>query len=197
MNIFILGLPKSGRSTIAQAVAVGIKGQHIDATGWVKNAFRERKYKEHLQHYEDEFNHFLSIRRTINPTFISQHVRDTIKSYDSDTTFVIDGVNSPKDFATLFDYRDDVVVFLNRTDNETEHKDHETIGISVMRDYCFWMSSASLLKKDRWIEYNFKIPGEPSDQIKTLGSKNSVFIIKSVDKVIEHLLEQLQPLVRK
>jgi hypothetical protein len=72
--------------------------------------------------------------------------------------------------------------------------DHENIGVSVIRDYCFWLSSASLINKSNWLEYNFRIPGEDSEFIKNLGSKNSVFIVKSIKKAISHLKEKLNDL---
>jgi hypothetical protein len=106
--------------------------------------------------------------------------------------FVIDGIISPKDFSALFDYREDTIVFLNRTDNDHEYRDHENIGISVIRDYCFWMSSAGVVNKTKWLEYNFKIPGEDSDFVKAMGAQNSVFIVKSIKKVISHLIERLK-----
>ncbi|MGH7239415.1 MAG: hypothetical protein ACREHG_05025, partial [Candidatus Saccharimonadales bacterium] len=81
--------------------------------------------------------------------------------------------------------------------NEREYKDHENIGTSVIRDYCFWMSVAGLLNKERWLEYNFRIPGENSDHIKVMGAQNSVFIVKSIAKVISHLTERLNELVQK
>lgn len=192
MKIFIIGLPQSGRTTIAKAVAEHFKARHVDAMSWVRSTFRSRKHDEHIQRYEDEYDHFLSIRRTVNPWFITSHVYDLLKSHVEDKIFVIDGIASPRDFSELFDYRHDVVVFVNRTDGITEFKDHENIGVSVIRDYCFWMSSAGLLAKDRWLEYNFKIPGEESEFVKELGSKNTVFIIKSINKTISHLLERLK-----
>lgn len=196
MKIFIIGLPKSGRTTVSQAIAAHFHARHIDATSWLKESFRARQEGEHIHHYEDDYDNFLSIRRLTNPNLITNHVRDTIKSYQEvDNIFVIDGMASPKDFIEMFEYRQDVVIFLNRTDVEAEFKDHENIGISVMRDYCFWMASAGLLPKNRWLEYNFKIPGEEADFVKELGSKNSVFIIKSFNKVLSHILVTLTPCI--
>lgn len=192
MKIFIIGLPKSGRTTVAKAVTDQLQAQYIDAMSWVRSTFRERKDGEHIQRYEDEYEHFLSIRRMVNAWFVTNHVHDLLDSHDKNTTFIIDGIASPRDFSELFDYRQDVVVFLNRTDGEVEFRDHENIGISVIRDYCFWMSAAGLLPKNRWLEYNFKIPGEESDFVKELGSKNSVFIVRSINKVISHLMESLK-----
>lgn len=192
MKIFIVGLPQSGRTTIAKAVAEHFKARYIDAMSWVRSTFREKRPNEHHQRYEDEYDQFLNIRRMVNPWFITSHVYDLLKSHEEDKIFVIDGIASPRDFAELFDYRQDAVVFVNRTDGETECKDHEKIGVSVIRDFCLWMSSAGLLAKNRWLEYNFKIPGEDSDFVKELGAKNTVFIIRSINKVIPHLLDRLK-----
>jgi adenylate kinase family enzyme len=192
MKIFIIGLPQSGRTTVARAIEKEFNARYIDAISWVKATFRDRREGEHIQRYEDEYDHFLSVRRMINPWFVTSHVAELLKSHETDKVFVIDGINSPRDFAELFDYRSDVVVFLNRTDGAVDYKDHENVGVSVIRDFCLWMSSAGLLAKNKWLEYNFKIPGEESDFIKTLGAKNSVYIVKSFNKVISHLSEHLK-----
>ena len=113
-----------------------------------------------------------------------------------DAVFVIDGISSPQRLHHLFDYQKDIVVFLNRTDNTHEYRDHENIGTSVIRDYCFWMSAASLISKHKWLEYNFRIPGEYSTHIKVMGAQNSVFIVKSIAQVISHLREKIWELTQ-
>jgi len=195
MKIFIIGLPKSGRSTVAKAITEQLQACYIDAMSWVKTTFRQKKGGEHPHRYDDDYEHFLSIRRMVNPYFVINHEEDLLKSNESEKIFVIDGIASPKDFSDLFDYRQDVVVFLNRTDGTAEFKDHENIGVSVIRDYCFWLSAANLLPRPKWLEYNFKIPGEESDFVKELGSKNSVFIVRSITKVIDHTMVQLKDIL--
>lgn len=197
MKIFIIGLPKSGRTTVAQAISEGDRRQYIDATGWIRSTFRAPQEGEHVQQFEDEFHRYFSMRMMVNPWFITDHVRDMLNMNPQKKAFIIDGIFTPKDLVSLFDYREDVVIFLNRTDNETDVKDHENIGVSVMRDYCFWMSSAGLLPKERWLEYNFRIPGEDSEFVKELGSKNSVFLIKSIERVIAHIKEKIIPFADK
>lgn len=193
MKIFIVGLPKSGRTTVSRAVAEKHGWEYIDAMSWVRSTFREPKAGEHHHQYEDDYQQYLTKRMQINPWFVIDHVYEMMKvNGNEDATFVIDGVSSPKDFTALFDYRQDIVVFLNRTDNEHEYRDHENIGVSVIRDYCTWMSSAGLLNKERWMEYNFKIPGEDSDHIKVMGAHNSVFIVRSIKKVIAHLIDRVK-----
>lgn len=193
MKIFIVGLPKSGRTTVSKAVAEARGFEYIDAMSWVRSTFRKSKEDEHPQQYEDEYQQYLTKRMMVNPWFVSDHVQEMMKVSSKDkATFIIDGIASPKDFTNLFDYRQDIVVFLNRTDHDPEYRDHESIGVSVIRDYCFWMSAAGVLSRDRWLEYNFKIPGEESDFIKMMGAQNSVFICRSLNKVISHLSDRLK-----
>lgn len=196
MKVFIVGLPKSGRTTVARAIAEKHGWAYIDAMSWVRSTYREPKGDEHPHQFEDEYQQYLTKRMMVNPWLVTDHVSEMMKvGGDEDTIFVIDGIASPKDFTALFDYRQDVVVFLNRIDNEHEYRDHENIGASVIRDYCFWMSAAGVLNRERWLEYNFRIPGENSDHIKTMGAQNSVFIVKSINKVVSHVVDKLKEIV--
>lgn len=195
MKIFIVGLPRSGRTTVSEAVCKAHGFEYIDAMSWVRSTFREVKPGEHPHQHEDDYQQYLTKRMMVNPWFVSDHVYEMMKvANKEDSIFVIDGIASPKDFTTLFDYKQDIVVFLNRTDNDHEYRDHENIGTSVIRDYCFWMSAAGLLNRERWIEYNFRIPGEESDHVKAMGAQNSVFIVKSISKMISHLIERVNEL---
>lgn len=196
MKIFIVGLPRSGRTTVAKALVEAHSYQYIDAMSWVRSTFREINKGEHPHQYEDEYQQYLTKRMNVNPWFVTDHIYEMMKvEGDEETIFVVDGIASPRDFTTLFDYRQDVVVFLNRTDSDHEFRDHESIGISTIRDYCFWMTAAGLIDKKRWLEYNFRIPGEDSDHIKVMGAQNSVFIVKSIKRVISHLTEQIKEII--
>lgn len=191
MKIFVVGLPKSCRTSVSKAIAEAYGFGYIDAMSWVRSTFRNQKEDEHPQQYEDDYQQYLTKRMLVNPNFVINHVSDMMQIHQHHN-FVIDGVASPQDFANLFDFRQDIVVFLNRTDNESDHRDHESIGVSVIRDYCFWMSAAGVLPKERWLEYNFKVPGDDSDYVKQMGAQNSVFIVRSLNKVISHLSERIK-----
>jgi adenylate kinase family enzyme len=195
MKIFVVGMPQSGRTTVSKALCELKDFQYIDAVSWVKSNFREQKQGEHPQQYADEYHTWYTNRMKVKPRFISDNVYDCIDAYgqfaEDAYTFVVDGISSPRDLMQLFDYNKDMIVFLNRTNNSADYKDYENIGVSVMRDYCFWLASADLLPKERWLEYNFAIPGDESDWVKQLGQKNSVFLVKNINKVISHLKEQL------
>lgn len=190
MKIFVVGMPNSGRTTVSKALCKAPNYQYIDATSWVKATFRPPRDGEHPQQYDDELHTWYLNRMANNPDTIVAHVNDSIKAYGSGT-FVIDGISSPRDLVRLFEPEQDMIVFLNRTNNSSDFKDYENIGVSVMRDYCFWLSSAANLNKENWHEYNFAIPGEESDWVKQLGHKNSVFLVKSINKAISHLKTRL------
>jgi adenylate kinase family enzyme len=195
MKIFLIGMPQSGRTTVAKALCQTENYIHVESLSWIRETFREIKPSERPQQYEDEFHNWFTNRLKINPKLITEQISNTIDAYgkdDNDYIFVIDGLQSPRDFSELFDYNKDMVIFLNRTANQADFKDYQNVGVSVMRDYCFWLSSADLLPKERWLEYNFSIPGEDSDWVKPLLHKNSVYLVKSINKVISHLKEKLK-----
>lgn len=194
MKIFIIGLPRSGRTTVAEAIAVEHGYHYVNAMSWIRSTFRDPRPGEHPQQYEDEYQSYLTIRTLINPQFVMDYINEMIE-IGGKGPCIIDGVSSPRDFACLFDFKQDVVIFLNRSDNDSDYRDHENIGTSVIRDYCFWMSAAGLITKQRWLEYNFKILGEDSDHIKAMGAQNSVFIVKSIKRVISHLKEKIKEIV--
>lgn len=192
MKVFIVGMPSSGKTTVSKALCQQEDFRYIDACSWFKSNFRSIKEGEHIEQYHDAYHDWLLNRIKKNPSIVMDNINSCISVYSDDPKFlVIDGISSPKDFISLFDVNQDFVVFLNRTDNqEVQVKDYEMIGISVIRDYCFWLSAATLLNRERWLEYNFKMING-TERFKTMGSKNSVFILGSLDKVIEHLKEAL------
>ncbi len=192
MKIFIIGLPRSGRTTVAKSIVEAQGFHYIDAMSWVRSNFRQPLAGEHPHQYEDEYQQYLTGRMIVNPDFIRDHIREMMKmAEEPKPIFVIDGVASPQDFMSLFDYREDMVIFLNRTDNDHDYRDHENIGNSVIRDYCFWMSAAGVIPRKNWLEYNFRIPGEDVENIKAMGAQNSVFIVKSIKRVMSHLNQYL------
>lgn len=198
MKIFIIGIPYSGRTTVAKALLQDEKYQYIDASAWIKSTFRDQESGEHIQKYLESYHEYLTKRIQSNPLFAINNILDSIEAYKNKSNiFIIDGINNPKDFIHLFDVNKDIVVFLNRTDNTEEFKDSESIAVAVVRDYCYWMATTGLLAKNRWLEYNFKIPGEGTELnlIKKMGTKNSVFLSRTINNTINHLRKSLKELI--
>jgi|SRR6185436_540292 len=185
MKIFIVGLPSTGRTTISKALSQDCNFIYIDPVSWLKSTFRGQYPTEHEQQYQDSYNDYLINRLKLDPDLYYRNINDLIKSNPDNSIFVIDGLANPKDFIQLFDYNNDHIIFLNRIDNEAEYKSNQNIAISVIKDYCFWLASLKLLDKNRWLEFNFSIPGDSNnDVIKKLGIHNTVILAKSIRKVI-------------
>lgn len=191
MNIYILGLPQSGRTTVAKELAQQLDFTYLSSCDWLKQSFRLPNVNEHEQSYVEEYQKYFFDRVKANPDICVNNIVNTI-SYQKQNHFIIDGINSPRDFIKLFDCSKDMIVILNRLDNSAYHKDYDGVFISAIKDYCFWLSSTQLINKQQWLEYNFKINSEPSDVVKTMGTKNSVFLIKNISGVISHLEEQVR-----
>lgn len=195
MNVFILGLPHSGRTTVAKSVEKSLGLTYLNISDWVNKSSLVKLPDEHEQQFQEKYREFYFSILKINPLMCIDYAYDAMLENGLDKNYVIEGVTTPKDFVHLFDYNKDIVVFLNRTDNSEYYQDHDNIALPTMKDYCFWMSSAGFLPKHKWLEYNFRIPGENSDFIKNLGSKNSVYLVKSINNAISHLDGKLKELI--
>jgi len=192
MKIFITGLAKTGRTTIANTLA-SIEGNHyISAMDWIRAGFRPRaKGEDHLD-YERSLADYVSERLKLNYTLVSDNIESIIKSCPS-KNYIIDGLVTPQDFIKLFNPTEDIRIVLNRLDNDVDATEQDSIADIAIRDYCSWLSAMNLITKDNWIEYNFRSSGKSGGTIKKMGSRNTVFIVSSLEDVIKHVKELLFP----
>lgn len=197
MKVFIIGLPGSGKTTVSKHICESLGAVYLDPAACVKFTFREPDEKESGQNYMDSYNDYLNQRLVVDPDLISKSVSDIIKVHpivygSDDNQFIIDGLTSPRDFIQLFDYSKDFVVFLNRMDNEMEYRSVHNISTSVMKDYCLWLANSKFLSKDRWLEFNFTIPGDEKQEfVKKTGVHNTVILARSFKRVLSSLEEIL------
>lgn len=191
MKIFLIGLSKSGRTTVAKALAEKQGNYYVSAMDWLFSTFRVKTSSEDDLDYERNFTDYLIERIRANPYLISDNILEVIRTAPKNTNFIIDGLSNPQNFIKLFDYNQDLVVVLNRLDSENDSTDQDNIALNVIRDYLYWLSSMNLFPKDRWIEYNFRMLSESSANVKKLGSRNIVYIAKSLKDVVIHLKETL------
>lgn len=192
MNIFVVGLPKSGRTTFAKSLAEQLGFVYIDIISWVFHTFRDKNNDETARQYQDARADYILERLRKDPSLLYRNIMDAM-SCQSSTNFIIDGCLNPKDFTTIFNYNEDFVVFLNRLDNESEYKDYENIALSTIKDYCYWLSSAKLISREKWLEFNFPMAGnDTSGLVKELGNHNKVLICKSFQSVLNYVVKLLK-----
>lgn len=186
MKIFLLGLSKSGRTTVANTLSETEGNYYVSAMDWLRSTFRAKNRGEDHLDYERSLNEYLSERLKINPFLVADNIESVIKSCPN-KNYIIDGVIHPQDFVKLFNCNEDLLVVLNRLDNDTDSTDQDNIALNTIRDYCYWLSSMNLLAKERWVEYNFRMTAEGGGTIKKMGSRNLVYIVKSIKDVGPHL----------
>lgn len=179
MNIFIIGFGNSGRTTIAKALASHLDYKYVDSA---INIFRTKLPNEDKESYEELIDSCMTNLLNLNPNIVVDQLKNTKNS-------IIDNIQSPYDMINLFNSKEDYIIFCNRTDNEVAFFDKAKIGTSLIKDYCYWLSAMNLLDKERWLEINYKLPGEQSDFVKKLQNRNSVYIVKNINKAISLLKE--------
>lgn len=189
MNIFIIGVVESYREVIAQDLSDDDRFYHISISNWLENSFRSRRTNERKEDYEQEYLDYYLSRVKLDSEFCSNFIFDTQKAIKKDNC-IITGIMNPADFTSSFSTNKDVVVFLNRQDSDPPSS-HDGVAINVIRDYCLYLALLGRLPRERYIEYNYKVSGEESDHVKQTGKYNSVFIVKSFKKLINHLRDEI------
>ena len=94
MKIFFLGIPQSGRSSVAFSLAesnindCGI----IDALHGSDFSFRKQFPKEHTQKFQDEYQQALSLKTKESPNHCIDNVLDLINIYSDKKYILIDNI---------------------------------------------------------------------------------------------------------
>lgn len=196
MKVFIIGLPQSGRTSVAKHLSKDADFHTIEIGAYLKNIFK-RSFSGPEEDFCDKYKEFIANILKNDSKFYKENLRylkNSIKLAKKNgvKNFVIEDLVGPMDFIKLFNYNEDIVVFLNRLDNPSVANEQENICLSLIKDYCLWLVTMSCLDKDRWIEYNFKSTYSTDNTVKTMGVHNSIFILKSFEGVASHLSDILK-----
>jgi len=189
MKIFILGLSKSGKTTVSKALCSQSNINCVSPFDWFKNSFRCKSLNESDIDYQKDFQNYLTNSLKKEPTLFSNYI-ESCCFWNEEKISIIDGMLDPKNFIDVFDWNTDMLVVLNRLDNNSDN-DYDHISLNVIRDYCFWLSNSGLMPKDRWQEFNFKFNGLNSEHFKKIGAKNTLWIVHNIEKVIEILKQSI------
>lgn len=196
-KVFIIGLPQSGRTCLIEELLKAIDFVYINCNLQIENGFRSFKIYETKREFQDAYEIYYLNKLKLDPDFCSKNIQKIIdfNLEKGNFNFIIDNLISPRDFVKLFNYNEDIVVFLNRIDyGDVEYKEHQNVALSSIRDYCFWMSSLGLMKKENWIEFNFVMNSNGINEnspIKKLGIYNTVYLAKSFLRVVSTLKDIL------
>lgn len=153
MKIFIIGISKTGKSTLSKYLSEKYNIEHIQASKSIRNTF---KYKEEDYNSQQEFIEAIteySIKlNQKEPYFISNYI---INNYNLKKDVLIEGIRNPNNFFSLFDITKDKVIILDYLNNKIEKTNFEQ-GIDIIKEYLKWNVELDIISKNRIqiLEYN-------------------------------------------
>jgi hypothetical protein len=137
-NLFLVGLTKSGKTTIAARLASELGLIHVPASAWAREGFGDKGSGPDFTRRLTEWS---LVKLRADPDVCVRHVRARF-TLDRGG-HVIEGVRNPRDLVGLHDPRRDVIV---RIDNarvigpETAFEE----GVDVICAYAEWLSDTGL-----------------------------------------------------
>lgn len=162
MKIFVLGISRSGKTTLAKGIAEELKLPHISSSGWVRTHFAEGAPISDMTAYSQE-------QLEKNPSACLDYLQ---ANYDLSIPCVIEGIRNPFDFIHLFDPREDLVILLDYVKNLTEATLFES-GLEVIDRYVKWLEINQLIRSNRRLKLTFS-------EFDTLLSRSIAFIRESL-----------------
>lgn len=139
MNLFIIGPSQTGKSTLAQGIALDTGMKHITASSWVRSKFKpeESPTREDLTQKSTDLLREQSTMAT-----------DTLRAlHDLDSGgYIIEGIRNPFDFARLYRPERDVVLFLSRED-ALPTGDRFDPGVPVIVQMRAWCGSLGIAQR--------------------------------------------------
>lgn len=168
MKIFIIGISKTGKSTISKYLSEKYNVEHIQASASIRNTFQ---YKEENYNTQQEFIEAItkySIKlNQKEPYFISNYI---INNYNLKKDVIIEGIRNPNNFFSLFDITKDKVIILDYLNNEINKTTFEK-GIDVIKEYLKWNIEHNIIDSNRvqFLEYH------NYDEIKEMLNEKSLF----------------------
>lgn len=149
MKIFIIGISKTGKSTLSIYLSNKYNLEHIQSSLSIRNSF---EYKESdFNNKQDFINAITQYSIELNqkvPNFISTYIKN---NYDLTKNIIIEGIRNPNNFFDLFNINEDKVIFLDYLNNEVKQTKFEN-GINIIKDYLNWNLELNIIQKNR-IQY--------------------------------------------
>ena len=137
-KLFVLGSSGAAKTPIARMLAEALGIAHVGASAWVRRAFPPVIYPASRQEQVEAMTRFSIERLRENPRACLD-----VAGPEMLVPCVVEGMRNPFDFVHAFDWRTDLVVFVERIDNTLVKTAFEG-GLDVIRDYLVWLDAAGI-----------------------------------------------------
>jgi len=143
MRTYIVGPSGVGKTPLAKQIVLYEKREHISAGAWSRAAILQgndsaEQYREKLIAYSRQV-----LAKDPDHTIAYLTPRLTPNA-------IIDGIRNPRDFAHLFDYRRDEVIFI---DAQYARPTQFDTGIDSIKSYATWLVTNKLLPEKNMRSY--------------------------------------------
>jgi hypothetical protein len=153
MKLFVLGRSRSGKTPFAQQLSSRLNVPIAGASAWVRERFGKRV---------DEFPSRDAFVQAITAFSLDALARDPDASLsylrehnDLAKPMIVEAMRNPYDFVPSFDYREDLVVFLDKEGNELTPTAFEG-GLAIIKSYLDYLRGLGLLHAEQVRDYPFR-----------------------------------------
>jgi hypothetical protein len=153
MNIFVLGQSGSGKTPLSKLIGSKLGIPVISAGDWAVPVTPKAASKQDVI---DETTKIAVANTRLDPNGCISYVKAKLSGPS-----IIEGIKNPRDFSSLFDPAQDLVVFLNR-DNTPYRASVYEAGILVIDSYVNWLAGTGLLDKEKRVNFKYEIADLPS-----------------------------------
>lgn len=153
MSIFVLGMTKTGKTTLAYQLPKYTGYARAGGSAWVKARYApppgvEMGSPEYLQ----GITAYSCEALRANPNACVDYIR---AHHDVDEGYlIIEGLRNPRDFTLLFRPERDRVILLNYPENPIVPTDFERHGVRAIRDTLEWMVTTGMMDPARILKIN-------------------------------------------
>ncbi len=150
MKVFMLGLSRTGKTPVAEAIAAELGYELLPAGGWAKHSFTTKcstmdEYVRRLTRHSVE-------KLQTNFTAGLDHLRALLLPTGS---YVIDGERNPYDFIHLFDPATDFAIVLSQAVHTVAATGFE-LGVEVIGGYLDWLHRNRFIAPGQYRSYQFE-----------------------------------------
>ena len=147
MNIFLIGSSGTGKTPIATKIANYLGIKHVKASEYFRLGFSGEF--DSRDYFNQKITEYSKHELSKNPRVNIEYLQDKIN-----IPCVIESIRNPIEFTNLFDFKNDLVIYLNYSENKLLKTGFEK-GIQLIENVCLWSIENKIMKEEQFVKVNF------------------------------------------